>query len=404
MDDSPSKRQISRTVKSSPTTPSKAEGGDGGIWELSKEEAIERVVELESELFEFQESSKDLEQALEHELHNLELANEKIEYKYTMCLEQLNIANAKVVSLTNEITSITDKNRSTVEELNQKVNDLRTQLVSVEIVNDNMETNDRVLENKLEIANLFNGELLEKVAMLENDYERERKNAIERQLHLSNAENEIRQLKLKYEAGSNGDAARKRISSYPGSKRNSLLVSNGSVLTTNGIEQPDDGEEAGDVSILSMRDILRSGPPILRVPAIPKSNSLKKLHELTEKSGALSEKVQNFKTALVPGGLKSPSTTQLSKQNSLKRINSWGRRSSEERRRVHSTSSSLSTIKGRISPSPSIMNLAQISQGDSESTRLHTIEGSPAAKSDYTLAKKKTRKGSILDSLKAIGI
>ncbi|CAK7898411.1 hypothetical protein CAAN1_26S00672 [[Candida] anglica] len=382
MDDSPSK----------PKPKTGAISDREGIWELSKEAAIERVVELETELIEFQESSKELEQALEDELHELELANEKLEFKYETVVSQLNVVNAKNVSLTQELTRVTEENRASMERYEDTVAGLRSQLVSVEIVNDNMENNDRLLESKLEIANQFNNELLEKIAILENDYYRERKDNIESKLHISNYENEIKQLRARLDGVKETSETEKYPDFHHEADRTTATFA--------------------DESFLSMKDILNAGPPISKVSAIPKSNSLKKLHELTEKSEELSQKVHSFKTALVPGGLKSTSTTQLSTM-------SLSRRSSRESQRKEKEQKGQ--FRG-ISPSPSIMNLASIRGGSTQTasqsqvqvpilvgTQLQRIEGSPAkpfeGKAATTLiAPRRKKKGSIFNSLKSMGM
>lgn len=402
----------------------KREDDESDIWELSKEAAIDRIVELETELLEFQESSKDLEQALEDELHNLELANEKLEYKCTVAMDQLNSSNGKVKRLTQEVNRLTEENNNLNQRYEASVNELKTKLVSIEIANDNMETQDRVLESKLELATQFNNELLEKIAMIENDFEREKRKTLEIQLHLSNSQNEIRHLKLIHNKPLH-------YSNKHHQHQNQHLHQNQNQTQTQNnfsfISDCDEDGEVGNVSILSMRDILRAGPPVLRVSAIPKSDSLKKLHELTERSEVLSEKVQSFRSALVPGGLiKSPSTTHVSKRifseplRTTTNINTTNRRarsrsgsgSGSKMRRARSSS------RGSISPSPTIMNLAEISKGSNFDNiikdspvkapikpKLDTIEGSPAKPELMNdMQRRNSKKGSLLDSLKSMAI
>lgn len=303
--------------------------------------AAARIAELEAELAEFQESSRELEQALEDELHALEVANEKAQYRAALLASQLAAASERARALAAEAAQLAEDARAQRTAHDAAMALLRQRLVEVEIAHDHMETSDRVLASKLEYATQFNGELLEKVAMLESDLERERQQAAQARLLLSNAQN----------------------------------------------SHPDD---AGDVLVLLMREILRAGPPVLRVPHIPKSDSLKRLHELTQRLGALSQKAHSVREALVPGALKSPSTTLVSAP-------SEPRGDSRPRQRARLTARPRLRPARSISPSPSFVNLAQYARG----TPLDAIDGSPA-KPAPAPARHKSRRGFLLNLLKGL--
>ena len=66
-------------------------------------------------------------------------------------------------------------------------------------MNDSMENEDRIKTNKYEDQQKFNNHLLEKLALLESDYERERKLNIEKQLYITNYQNQIKDLNRKIE-------------------------------------------------------------------------------------------------------------------------------------------------------------------------------------------------------------
>ncbi|ODV67430.1 hypothetical protein HYPBUDRAFT_121726, partial [Hyphopichia burtonii NRRL Y-1933] len=155
----------------------------------------ERFIELEQMLNDFQESSKDLEKALEDELTIQEETNEKL--IQTIKLKDYDIKKEKVknLNLNNELNKVQNDVISQKKHYEEQINNLKSSLVSIEISNDYMESNDRVLQSKLEYSNQFNNELLEKLAIIENDLELEKNKNIENQLLKTNYENKIKDLK-----------------------------------------------------------------------------------------------------------------------------------------------------------------------------------------------------------------
>lgn len=162
--------------------------------DLSQEDLIEKVLELEGALNEFQESSKELEQALEEELQEFEKTTNKLHRSLDSTVDELSQAKTKIISLTQELNNTIEYSSTKLRESEDKITALKQQLVSVEIANDSIENNDRMISDKLELANQFNNELLEKLALLENDLERERKSGVEKLLYISNYQNEVREL------------------------------------------------------------------------------------------------------------------------------------------------------------------------------------------------------------------
>ncbi|ODV77648.1 uncharacterized protein CANTADRAFT_27361 [Suhomyces tanzawaensis NRRL Y-17324] len=275
--------------------------------DLSKDELVEKVLELESVLNEFQESSKELEQALEEELQGLEAANVHIQKALDAKLLELEETKAKIVAMNQELNALHDSHNDRIRESEEKVTLLKQQLVSVEIANDSMESNDRMLSHKLELANQFNNELLEKMAILENDYERERKAGMEKQLYITNYQNEVKELNSKIES----------------------------------LEHRSDSPDA-DALFISMREVLSAGPPSTSdnygQPQMRKSSSLKKLQDMTNE-------VQSFIRNSTTTGLKSPSTTTTTNQHAVAITD------------IISPSKSIKSSKGKITPSPSSTNL-----------------------------------------------
>ncbi|EGW34507.1 uncharacterized protein SPAPADRAFT_59942, partial [Spathaspora passalidarum NRRL Y-27907] len=164
--------------------------------ELSRDDLISKVVELESILNDFQQSSKELERALEDELQELETRNNKLKRDITVLQDHLTQEKRKNIKLNAEINDIQESTSGKIKSLEEEVRGLSQKLVRIEIVNDSMESNDRILCNKYEISQEFSNELLEKVALLEDEYDRERKLNLERQLHITNYQNQINDLKV----------------------------------------------------------------------------------------------------------------------------------------------------------------------------------------------------------------
>lgn len=228
------------------------------------------MCELEQELIEFQESSKELEQALEEELQQLE------EQNYTLAVQaqtkdaKIIDLNKKVVELTAEINTLTRELDEAKKSHGQVTRKLQQQLVAMEILNEDMVSQDRVLEHKLKLAQQFNNELLEKLALVENDLELERDMNAKYKLTISNLENStVKKMKMK------------RDSTYQ-----DLTFADG--------------------TILDIDEMLATEPPAsTEARNIPRLGSLQMIQELYTKSDVLRTKVCDFSATL-----KSSTTTE----------------------------------------------------------------------------------------------
>jgi len=344
--------------------------------DLSQEDLIEKVLELEGALNEFQESSKELEQALEEELQEFEKTTNKLHRSLDSTVDELSQAKTKIISLTQELNNTIEYSSTKLRESEDKITALKQQLVSVEIANDSIENNDRMISDKLELANQFNNELLEKLALLENDLERERKSGVEKLLYISNYQNEVRELTEKV-----------------------------TTLEAN--------VEEGDMLVISWREALRDGPRTTSSlgslkGGMTKSASLKKIHSMTE---GVTSFILNSTTM---GTLKSPSTTTTTNLNIL--ASTADATNAAELSRT----SSKTSVRKTITPSPSSTDLkhqesplssnrsnssifskeSKKSNTSRESKRLHTkkimqdlspIKGSPNPPKRITDVKEKPR-------------
>lgn len=273
------------------TSPSKC--NRDGLVQLTQEEVVERVIELETELNEFQESSKELEQALEEELQGLERDNYALCETVNNSNEQMRASKESMAKLNKEVSDLNETIITKTKEYENQINSLKRKLVSVEIVNDDMEENDRMLCNKLDLAGQFNNELLEKIAIIENDLHREKQTNSQKQLHITNFEITIQELKNKV------SFLETKLRFYENNEVESLF--------------------------LSMKDILNAGPPSSenihaqsqgRGTGMKKSESLKRLHQLTANSENMSKKARSLKNTVYSSHMKSSPTTKLSKHTS----------------------------------------------------------------------------------------
>ncbi|RCK66234.1 hypothetical protein Cantr_01924 [Candida viswanathii] len=315
--------------------------------DLPKEDLIEKILELEAGLSEFQESSKELEKALEDELQELENSNTQLVSKLNAKQEELARANAKLLGLTSEINTLHESTSAKLYEKDEMIHNLTSQLVKTEIINDTMESDDRIKSSKFEVQQRFNNDLLERLAMLESDYERERKLNVEKQLHITNYQNQIKDLQKKIDKLENGS----------------------------------DTEHTGDILMLSIREMLKSTPPPNKIKEweqqkqsnLKKSDSLRKLKTLTMEIETFIGNFSTSKKSPSPSPstsvLKSSSTTQLNVSNTTDRshISSSG------------SSSNSSTKEKRISYSKRFLDLPSI-KGSPTPSKRSSIEKSKSSK------------------------
>lgn len=313
--------------------------------ELTKEDLIEKILELEAGLNEFQESSKELEKALEDELLELETNNSQLVSKLNIKQEELSKANTKIIDLSSELNSLHESTSVKLYEKDEMIHNLTSQLVKTEIMNDTMENDDRIKSSKFEVQQKFNNELLERLAMLEGDYERERKLNVEKQLHIINYQNQIKDLQKKIEK----------------------------------LENNSDNEQVGDILMLSIGEMLRSTPPPNKIRQwdTPKQSNMKKSDSL-RKLKTLTMEIENFlgnfsNSKISPGQspsssiLKSPSTTQLDMSNTT------------DRSHILNSGSSIPNKTKRLSYSKRFLDLPSI-KGSPTPSRRSTIEKSKSSK------------------------
>ncbi|OBA21157.1 hypothetical protein METBIDRAFT_41973 [Metschnikowia bicuspidata var. bicuspidata NRRL YB-4993] len=242
-----------------------------------------RMLELELELVEFQESSKDLELALEDELHDLETQKSTLVHQLLSKDKQISMLNSRVISLNSEVTGLLELLVETKSAYEETIADLKHKLVAMEILNDDFLSRDRVVESKLQLANQFNNELLEKLAMVENDLDLERQANAQHKLTISNLSNITAHQPVRLTR----------------SKRDSTFRDFAFAEST----------------VLDIDEMLATEPPAPMVEAeFPRSESLTRFQELCSKSDILRQKVGEVNTSLA---FKSLSTAEVSKPMAL---------------------------------------------------------------------------------------
>lgn len=302
--------------------------------DLSRDELIQRILESEVALTEFQESSRDLEKALEDELHDLESNNTNMQKQINELKKQLENSRRHNKELSNEIDSLQEHIHKNDKEIAQ----LRQTLVNVEITNDTMENQDRIMTSKYEVQQSLNNQLLEKLAILEDELDRTKKANMEQGLHVANYKIQIKDLQTKI------DTIEQRLKQEQEQKQKrkqemNKCVDRGGASSISPLDER-------DTLFLSIREMLKSTPPpdkirdtssstssnnnnnnncnsSYQMGRLKKSDSLQKLKNLTRDIEVFlgkQQQRQHHQHQHEQGDgllsrlsmLKSPSTTQLS--------------------------------------------------------------------------------------------
>ncbi|CUM68449.1 uncharacterized protein PRCAT00006173001 [Priceomyces carsonii] len=161
---------------------------------LTKDQIVQRVLDLKCELDEFQESSKELEQALEDEVETLENANCKLNLNLVSKDEDIQILKGKIMSLNIELKELQSSNNDLNSAYKCEIKSLKEKLVDIEIANESVSSQNRLLLSQLELSTQQNNELLEKIALIEYDLERELTANAEKELYLLNYRNKLNEM------------------------------------------------------------------------------------------------------------------------------------------------------------------------------------------------------------------
>lgn len=253
-----------------------------------------RMLDLEQELVEFQQSSKELEEALEDELNELDNRNQLLVSQINAKDDRLQQLTAQLGEANTEIFRISEVLATDKAKLESEIISLKQKLVAVEILNDDIGMNDRILENNLKLAEQFNNELLEKLALVESDLETERQMNAQQRLRISNLE--------ALDIFKPTQKARHLQQFKSKARRRSVAKSTMSLADT-----------TADGTILDLNEFLASAPPEPTQPVcnIPRADSRGRIHEQYLRSEEIVQKVGQMNHYL---GLKANSTIHVSGQ------------------------------------------------------------------------------------------
>lgn len=248
-------------------------------------ELVDRVQQLELELLEFQESSKELELALEDELARMEAYTASLEHDLEVTQQDLATSRAREQQLERQLEAAEEAIRQQNRQNEERVLGLTQRLVAIEVVNESMELNDRMHAARMEVVQQMNNDLLERVALLDDEVHRQRDVAVQNRLHMSNQENTILELSQTVtELQQENTELRKHLEPVQVSGVSEASLRNESTIL-----------HEGDVLVLSMRDMLRAGPQ-----RMSHSGSLHRLQELLERSMAAAKEAHEIHGLIEP--------------------------------------------------------------------------------------------------------
>jgi len=284
------------------------------------ESAIAAIQQLEAELNEFQTSSFELEKELEKELSALELDNEELKLKNEELTEELKEAKLKRISIENDFDKIRNELVTKISKLEKELDLKNSKIVDIEIMNDNIEQNERNLNTSYkELEENYNLSM-EKIILLEHELSDSRDQALKEKLIHQNVINELAELKVKYEA------LEKKY------------------------EKP----------------VLTNTRPLSQ-SKMSKSNSMRQLHTMIEQSKGMESRIGNIKTSLHSKTFKfnnKPKSTTTTKLTNTTITTSTPLAVSESKPRK------------KIPLSPSSFKLSSLTSGGF--AKMEKIEGSPA--------------------------
>lgn len=238
---------------------------------------FQRMVDLEQELVDFQQSSKELEEALEAELNELEEKNKALTEQINARDNRLQLLASQLIEANNEINRLSEAQKKQKIQYENEINLLKQKLVAVEILNDDMGVNDRILESELQNAKQAKNELLEKLALVESELENEKQLNAQHRLCISN-----------FEAAEVKPTQKARHLQQFGAKNKRLSTSK----STQSI-----ADTTVDGTFLDINEFLATEPPEppKKHGETPRSGSMGKIHEHYLRSEEIAQKVGEVK-------------------------------------------------------------------------------------------------------------
>lgn len=158
---------------------------------LRYETALKQINELETELSEFQQSSYELEQELEKELNSLEEKKKKLEAQLAEKQRQVDSWKQKYVALEHDFGELSHKNEEKFKNYKLELKSVRSKLINIEIMNDNIEQNERMLGINLDEIETKYNDSLEKIALLESEVDYKDEMLLKERLNHQNTKTQL---------------------------------------------------------------------------------------------------------------------------------------------------------------------------------------------------------------------
>lgn len=256
---------------------------------MSEEErfqmALKQINQLETELADFQQSSYELEQELEKELNALEDKNEKLEDKIAAKQKDIENWKAKYVELEAEFNNLNSKNEDKFKNYKKELQSVRSKLVNIEILNDNIEQNERILSINLNDLESKYNDSLEKIALIESELNYKDELLLKEKLNHQNTKNQLSELQAeldKYKPHSDNE---QEVSQHDDTSRHASI--------------------AGSVGSMALSELSKK---------LPKSNSMKQLHNMIEQTKFMENRVESIRNTIRPSKMRKVSGRTISAQ------------------------------------------------------------------------------------------
>ncbi|KAH3670583.1 hypothetical protein OGAPHI_001098 [Ogataea philodendri] len=137
--------------------------------DLSRDELIQRLLALEKEFNGYVDESKELEEFLESETNRLTQQVTDLQTQSAKLQDRLDEARKENQSYLHQISTLEDDKKTQIDQLTAKVRTLERQVIDTEVANDGLESKLRILELSKGNEDARTGELLERLAILEDD-------------------------------------------------------------------------------------------------------------------------------------------------------------------------------------------------------------------------------------------
>ncbi|ODV62856.1 uncharacterized protein ASCRUDRAFT_79487 [Ascoidea rubescens DSM 1968] len=246
-------------------------------------EALNQINQLENELSEFQSSSYELEQELEKELNDLDSKNESLKLNLIESEKETSLWKNKFFNLQKDLQNQSVKAQEQISNYKNELSNTRNKLINIEIINDNIEQNERKLNVNLNELDSKYNDTLEQVALLESELDYKNELLLKEQLEHQNTRNSL--LEVQKELDNLKNSINKSTSASTTSTGLPLIFNSIGIFgnTNNNLSRT----PSNSLDSTSQR-------------SFPKSNSIRQLHDMINQAKGMESRVENIKISLKP--------------------------------------------------------------------------------------------------------